>query len=42
MYKRKAIIFDIDGTLANNENRQHFLVEQTKNWEEFFSNMRKE
>ena len=42
MYKRKAIIFDIDGTLANNEHRQHFLIEETKNWEEFFRNMSKD
>lgn len=42
MYKRKAIIFDIDGTLANNEHRQHFLIEETKNWEEFFCNMSKD
>lgn len=37
---RKAVIFDIDGTLANNDHRRH-LVEgaPTKDWEKFFSLM---
>lgn len=38
----KAIVFDIDGTLADNSHRMHFLVEETKNYEEFFHNMGKD
>lgn len=30
-------IFDIDGTLADNEHRQHFLLEKPKNWKAFFA-----
>lgn len=33
---QKAIIFDIDGTLANNSHRLHFL-EGKKDWDGFFS-----
>jgi len=28
-------IFDLDGTLTNNEHRQHFLEENPKNWKAF-------
>ena len=28
-------IFDIDGTLALNEHRQHYLTESPKNWKAF-------
>jgi FMN phosphatase YigB (HAD superfamily) len=31
----KAVIFDIDGTLANGEHRQHYLRSSPKNWEAF-------
>lgn len=34
---RKAVIFDIDGTLANNLHRLHFLDGEKKNWINFFS-----
>ena len=37
--KQQTIVFDIDGTLANNEHRLHFLVEETKDWESFYQNM---
>lgn len=29
------VIFDIDGTLANNSHRIHYLTEGKKNWESF-------
>jgi len=31
----KDIVFDIDGTLANCEHRQHFLRSKPKNWRAF-------
>lgn len=34
-----AIIFDIDGTLANNSARQKILVENKNNWKSFFETM---
>jgi hypothetical protein len=41
--KNYAAIFDIDGTLANNEHRQHFLMplpgSTKKDWDGFFANM---
>lgn len=37
--KREAIIFDIDGTIADNQHRQHFLEESPKNWDGFFAGM---
>ena len=33
---RKAYVFDVDGTLANNNHRQHYLNEKPKNWGGFF------
>lgn len=30
-------IFDIDGTLANNEHRQHHLLNGKREWNEFFA-----
>jgi FMN phosphatase YigB (HAD superfamily) len=38
--KQKAAIFDLDGTIANNDHRQHFIVnpEGTKNWDAFNRN----
>lgn len=35
-----TVIFDIDGTLANNEHRQHFL--DSKDWNGFFEAMDKD
>lgn len=32
----KAVIFDIDGTLANTKHRNHFLETDIKNWPAFF------
>lgn len=34
---KKAVIFDVDGTIANNEHRVHHLKETPKNWDAFFS-----
>jgi predicted kinase len=33
----RAVIFDIDGTLANTEHRQHFIVSKPKDWKGFFN-----
>ena len=30
------IVFDLDGTLANGEHRQHFITGEKKNWDAFF------
>lgn len=35
---RKIILCDIDGTIANNDHRQHFL-EGKKDWDGFFSEL---
>ena len=35
---KKIILCDIDGTIANNDHRQHFL-EGKKDWEGFFSEL---
>lgn len=32
---RKAIIVDIDGTLANNTHRRHWVEQEPKNWKRF-------
>ena len=37
--KRKVVIFDIDGTLADNSNRQHLLKPPYKDWKCFFESM---
>jgi len=31
-----VILFDLDGTLADNSHRQHFLVDDKKDWDAFF------
>jgi regulator of replication initiation timing len=31
------IVLDVDGTLADNTHRQHFLKEELKNWDSFFA-----
>jgi len=36
---KQAVVFDIDGTLANAEHRLHFLAESPKNWTGFFEAM---
>lgn len=36
------VIFDLDGTLANNEHRQHFLSTSPKQWDAFFEAMNKD
>ncbi len=36
---QQAVIFDIDGTLADNIQRQKILKKDKHNWKEFFSNM---
>ena len=35
---KKIVICDIDGTIANNDHRQHYL-EGKKDWEGFFSEL---
>ena len=39
--KNKLIICDIDGTVANNEHRQHYLI-QSNDWNSFFSALNKD
>jgi hypothetical protein len=39
---RKLWIFDIDGTLANNEHRIAHLKGQTKDWKKFFADQSKD
>lgn len=34
--KKKAIVFDIDGTLADNTHRLHFIQQEPKDWDSFF------
>lgn len=41
MSEKKIVICDIDGTIANNDHRQHFL-EGKKDWEGFFSELHKD
>ena len=36
---QKAVIFDIDGTLANNDERQKILKDNVHNWQNFFNEM---
>jgi 2-hydroxy-3-keto-5-methylthiopentenyl-1-phosphate phosphatase len=38
MSEKKIVICDIDGTIANNDHRQHFL-EGKKDWDGFFSSL---
>ena len=33
----KAVIFDIDGTLADSQHRLQYLEQQPKQWDKFFS-----
>lgn len=33
----KAVIFDIDGTLADSRHRLQYLEQQPKQWDRFFS-----
>ena len=42
MNKKEAIIFDIDGTLANCDHRLHYLKKEKKDWDKFFSEMDKD
>ncbi len=36
------VVFDLDGTLANNKHRQHFVENKPKNWTAFFDNCDKD
>lgn len=36
---KKTVIFDIDGTLADNTHRQHLVTGGNRNWEQFFREM---
>ncbi len=35
----RTVIFDVDGTLADNRHRQHYLDKRVKDWDGFFSQM---
>lgn len=37
---KQAIVFDIDGTLADASHRHHFLIGKPKNWPAFFDAMK--
>lgn len=39
---KKAIIFDTDGTLSNNQHRQHYLTGDKKDWDGFYSEIDKD
>lgn len=39
---KRAIIFDIDGTLSNNKHRQHWLEGEKKDWDAFYAEMDKD
>lgn len=41
MDKRNAIIFDIDGTLANLDHRLRHILKEPKDWDAFYSDMTK-
>jgi len=34
---KSVILFDLDGTLADNEHRQHFVTNGSKEWDLFFA-----
>lgn len=36
MPSNKCVIFDLDGTLAINDHREHFLQQNPKDWKSFF------
>lgn len=36
--KTKTIIVDIDGTIADDSHRQHFLKQEPKQWKNYFDN----
>lgn len=42
MDKRNAIIFDIDGTLANLDHRLRHILKEPKDWDAFYSDMTKD
>jgi hypothetical protein len=37
MAKKNIVIFDLDGTIANNEHRAHHLLKEPKDWDTFFA-----
>lgn len=39
---KRAIIFDLDGTLANNKHRVHWLEGEKKDWDRFYSEMHRD
>lgn len=39
MYKKPAIICDLDGTLCNVSHRVHHVVQKPKNWDAFYGAM---
>jgi hypothetical protein len=39
---KKYVIVDIDGTIANGKHREHFLHQEEKDWDSYFSNCDKD
>ena len=39
---RKLIVCDIDGTIANNDHRNHWIATKPKNWKAFFAEQDKD
>ncbi len=39
---QSVILFDLDGTLANNEHRQHYVSNGNKKWDLFFAEQSKD
>ena len=37
MENQKVVIFDLDGTLADCQHREHYIKESPKNWDMFYS-----
>lgn len=35
LYDERIVIFDLDGTLTNNDHRQHLITGPNKDWDEF-------
>ena len=35
----KTVVFDIDGTIANNDHRKHFVEGKPKNWQKYNARM---
>lgn len=38
--KKKCVIFDVDGTLADNKHRHQWIVSQPKNWDAWYAGVK--